>query len=124
MMVVDSCAWIEYLLDGPLAPAFAPYLSRPEVLVPALVVYEVYKVMRRARTEEDAERAATWLMETYTVVPLEGPLALEAADYGLRYGLSLAEAVVYATAQAYGVPLVTSDSHFQGLPGVEYVSSV
>lgn len=123
MMVIDSSAWIEYLLDRPLASAFAPYLGRPGVMVPALVVYEVYKVMRRARTEEEAEKAAIWMMENYSVIPLDGNLALEAADYSLRHGLSLADAVVYATARATGAPLLTSASHFAELPGIELISA-
>jgi predicted nucleic acid-binding protein len=31
----------------------------------------------------------------------------------------MADAMVYATAQAYGAVLVTGDRHFAGLPGVE-----
>ena len=121
MMVIDSCGWLSYLLDAPLASAFAPYVARPGVLVPALAVYEVHKVMQRERGEVAADEAANWLMETYTVVPVDGVLAVEAADYAVRHGLSLADAVMYATAKAHKVPLVTSDSHFLGLPGVEYI---
>ncbi len=120
MTVVDSCGWLDYLRDEPLADAFEPYLGATAVLVPAVVLYEAYKVMRRERTDDEADRVAAWL-KAHVVIPLDDRLALEAADYSLRYRLSLADAVVYATAQAHHATLVTSDEHLRGLPGVEYV---
>src|SRR5450759_4472606 len=56
--VVDSSGWIEYLADGPLAAAFAPYLAPPEdVLTPAAVLYEVYRWARREGGDAPAMEA-------------------------------------------------------------------
>ncbi len=54
------------------------------------------------------------------VIPLNTSLALEVADLALMHRLSFADAVIYATARQADVPLVTSDSHFEGLPAVTY----
>lgn len=121
MTVVDSSGWIEIFTGGRLASKFRQRLEGAEALVvPTIVLYEVYRVIRREASEEEADEAAAYL-RGLTLIPLDDRLALEAADYSLRHKLSLADAVVYATAQAHHATLVTSDEHFQGLPGVEYV---
>jgi predicted nucleic acid-binding protein len=60
------------------------------------------------------------LTEQGNVVPLHTAISLLAADFALQYGLSFADAVIYATAQHLEVGLVTADEHFKGLPGVVY----
>ncbi len=120
MNVVDSSGWIEYLRRGPLAPAFRPWVTAPGLLVPTVVVHEVYKFLRREVSEEWAKRAVT-RMRKAQIVPLEDSLAMEAADASLQHRLPFADAVVYATARRYGAVLVTSDRHFRGVPGVEYL---
>ena len=53
-----------------------------------------------------------------TVVGLSDTMALAAASYSIDYKLSMADAIIYATAQAHGAELITSDAHFTGLPDV------
>jgi predicted nucleic acid-binding protein len=76
----------------------------------------VYKVIRRDLSEERA-LAAVAAMRRATIVPVDEPLALEAADLSLRHDLAMADALVYATARRYDVRLVTGDADFEGLPG-------
>jgi len=38
----------------------------------------------------------------------------------LMHRLSFADAIIYAMARQVDVPLITSDSHFEGLPEVTY----
>jgi len=122
LTVIDSSGWIEIFTGGPLAGAFRQRVEGAKaLLVPTIVLYEVYKVIRREASEEQADEAAAWL-KGLTLIPLDDRLALEAADYSLRHRLSLADAVVYATAQAHHATLITSDEHFRGLPEVEYLS--
>ena len=122
MIIVDSSGWIEIFTRGPRRQEFRRWIEEAEgVLVPSIVVYEVYKVIRRGASEDEADEAVARLRE-FTPVPLDDNLAVEAAEASLRKGLGMADAVLYATAQARGVTLVTSDSHFQGLPGVEYIA--
>lgn len=51
-----------------------------------------------------------------TIAPVDGPLALEAADLSLAHGLAMADSLVYATARRFGATLVTADAGFEGLP--------
>jgi len=118
--VVDSSAWIEYFTDGPLASRFEPYLSDPsEVATPTIVLYEVYKLIRRERDEE-AGLVAVAAIERTRLVPLTEAVALTAADLSLEYRLAMADAIVYATARLEGAEVVTADEDFSGLPGVIY----
>ncbi len=120
MILVDSSGWIEHLTNGPQADAHEEYLSAPDLLIPTVVLYEVYKFMKREVSEQDATAVAGRL-RAGRVVPLDEELALEAADLSLQHGLAMADAVVYATARRYDATLVTSDENFAALPGVVYL---
>ena len=119
MILVDSSGWIEYFTDGPLADEFAPYLENlAEVVTPTIVIFEVYRVIRRQRSEEAATAAVAQMQKT-SVVDLDQFLALSAADVSIDHGLAMADAIVYATAQTKGVDMVTGDADFAGLSGAK-----
>ena len=121
MKVVDSSGWLEYFADGPLADAYAAHLAEPaQIATPLVVVYEVYRWLKRERGEEAALIGAAQLIRT-RVVPPSVSLALTAADLGLEHGLAMADSFVYATAVTMDAELVTSDADFAGLPGVTYL---
>lgn len=121
MTLVDSSGWIEFFSGGENAGRYGSYLEEPsEVITPAIVLYEVYKIVKRERTEEEALLAAAQIQKT-RVVPLSESLALAAADVSLEFRLAMADAIVYATARVENAELVTSDKDLRGLPGVTYV---
>ena len=121
MTLVDSVGWIEFFTDGPLAREYSKYLQRPaEVLVPTLVIYEVYKKIKAARNEESA-LVAVATMQSGRVLPLTDDLSLSAADLSLDHKLAMADAVVYASALEENAELVTSDSDLKNLPHVTYL---
>jgi predicted nucleic acid-binding protein len=115
--VVDSSGWIEFFTDGPLADRFAAYFEDLSQLVtPTVVVFEVYRVIRRERTEEDATEAVAQIQRT-RVVDLDQFVALTAADLSLKHRLAMADALVYATALVHDADVATLDVDFEGLPG-------
>jgi len=118
--VVDSSGWVEYLGDGPKADAFAKYLEIPDkLLLPTIVVYEVYKKMLREQRLMLAERfLSTAFGFQERQIALDVSIAALAARKSLTSSLAMADAIIYATAQANLAELVTSDAHFAGLPGV------
>ncbi|MEK6568229.1 MAG: type II toxin-antitoxin system VapC family toxin [Candidatus Omnitrophota bacterium] len=118
MNLVDSSGWLEFFTDGPLAQKYFSYLEKiEEIVVPALIIYEVYKKIKRERSEEDALLAVAHMGKARVVV-LDDSLALTAADVSLRYNLAMADAIIYATAQQEKAKLITSDKHFLGLNNV------
>lgn len=120
MLLVDSSGWLEFFMDGPLAGTYAQHLKHPhDVLTPTIVLYEVYKVIKRQRSEEHALTAIAQMGKTQ-VVPLSDTIALTAADASLTYRLAMADALVYATALTHQAKLITSDDDLAPLPGVVY----
>ncbi|MGC9316687.1 MAG: type II toxin-antitoxin system VapC family toxin [Armatimonadota bacterium] len=117
---MDSSGWIDYLTDGPRADRFEQYLQADDLLVPTIVLYEVYKWLKREVSEDEAMAVAARLRHHH-VVPFDEDLALEAADMSLRHGLAMADAIVYATARHHCATLVTADSDFSAIPDVEHI---
>ncbi len=118
MFLIDSSGWIEFFTDGHLSKAYSKYLKDlSKVTTPTIVLYEVYKKIKRERTEEDALLAVSFINKT-AVVQLSESIALLAADLSLKYSLPMADAIVYATALEKNCDVVTSDVHFKGLERV------
>ena len=120
MISVDSNGWIERFTNGLKAEAYNRVIdnAKPEELVTSVVVlYEVYRKVKKSVDEETALEAIAALVQT-TVVEVDQTLSLEAADYSLQHGLHMADAIVYATAKRHSAELYTSDEDLQGLPGV------
>ena len=121
LFLVDSSGWVEFIGDGPLAEKFAPYFEREEhLLVPVIVLYEVYKKLLSAQGSTAADRFLSAALRA-RVVPIDERLALLAARISLDRRLAMADAMIYATARAAGAHLVTSDAHFQGLAEVTII---
>ena len=122
--LVDSSGWLEYLAEGPNAGRFAEPLSDPaRLVVPTISLYEVFRVVLRARGEEEAFRAAI-LMQQGREVPLSSALALEAALLAHEMHLAMADAVILAAARATEATLWTQDADFEGIDGVRYFAKV
>ncbi len=121
MYLVDSCGWLEWFSNGPLAKNYRKYLKHQDhLLVPVIVLHEVYKILKREVGEEKA-LLAVGHMKSAQVVELDELLALKAADLGLSHGLAMADSIVYATGLEHNCEIVTSDADFKGLPGVRFI---
>jgi predicted nucleic acid-binding protein len=119
--VVDSSGWIEFLSSGPRAKPYTAYIARPsELITPTIVLYEVYKRIKRDRGEE-AALASVGQLHATDLIPLTETIALLAADVSLHQGLAMADAIIYATALEQGAQIVTSDADLKDLPGVVYL---
>lgn len=122
MNLLDSSAWLEFFADGPLAGKFSPIAADPaSVLVPTIVIYEVFKVVLRERGETEALQAVAALRQG-TVVEVAEEIALLGARASLAHRLPMADSLILATAQVHDATLWTMDEHFKGLPQVRYFS--
>jgi toxin FitB len=121
-VVLDSSGWIEFFTDGPLADRYAAYFTpKYELITPTIVLYEVYKKIKRERGEETALLTAGRLNATQ-IVHLTESIAFLAADVSLQYGLAMADAIVYATAKDQDAEVVTGDADLKDLSGVVYIT--
>jgi predicted nucleic acid-binding protein len=124
MRVVDTSAWIEFLIDSPLGQKFSAHMLDPaEIIVPTIVQFELAKWLTR-EVGEDAWQAVLADMTQCLVVDLDTSIALRAAEVARSSRLATADAVIYATALAQEAQLVTCDAHFKDLPGVIYFAKV
>ena len=123
MISIDSYGWVERFTNGPKAAAYNRIIDsvKPEELVTSVVVlYEVYRKVKRTKGEETALEAVAALSQT-KVVTVDQTLSLEAADYSLEHGLHMSDALVYATARQTSSELYTSDEVLKGLASVTLV---
>jgi predicted nucleic acid-binding protein len=122
MRLVDTSAWIEWLTGSDVGRRVGDHLPHPHLcLVPTIVQLEVAKWSSRLDDETALERILA-LMRTCHVVPLDTAVALAAAGACRTHRLATADAIIFATAQAYGADLLTCDAHFAGLPGVVHLA--
>ncbi len=118
MRVVDTSAWIEWLIGGPLHKTLRKeFPEKAQCVVPTIVQLELSKWLVREAGEDQADQAIAFTQKC-VVAPLDTRIALSAAELHRQYKLATADAIVYATAIEYGADLLTCDAHFEKLPGV------
>ena len=121
MIIVDSCGWLEWFSDGKMADKYEPYLTdRDNILIPTIILFEVYKILKREVGEEKALLAAGY-MKNAPAIPLDETLVLAAADISLQEGLAMADAIIVAAARANNCKIITSDSDLKDQPEVTYI---
>jgi toxin FitB len=123
LISIDSFGWIERFTKGPKAPQYKQVIesAKPKDIITSVVVlYEVYKKIKKLRGEEEALLAVAALSQT-TIVPIDQTLSLEAADYSLEHNLHFSDALVYATARHWKAKLYTGDEDLRALKDVCFV---
>ena len=121
MIIVDSCGWLEWFTNGKLADSYQEYLAdQDNLLVPVIILYEVYKILKREVGEEKALLAVGY-MKNSTVIPLDETLALAAADIALRENLAMADAIIVAASQSHRCTIISSNSDLQKQPNVTFI---
>ena len=121
LWVVDTSAWIEWLVDGPLRSQLVPLMpQREQCVVPTIVQLELAKWLVRERGEDDADVVIAYTQKCQ-IWPLDTATALRAAELHREYKLATADAIVYASVLLSGAQLLTCDAHFKGLPQVCWV---
>jgi predicted nucleic acid-binding protein len=120
MIIVDSSGWIEFLQGTQRAHLFAPALRElAGVVVPGISVFEVHRLIA-SKLGSEAAAAAVCAMKKACVANLDADLAVRASSLASLHHLALADAIIYATADAHEAELWTQDAHFKDLPGVKY----
>lgn len=120
MNIVDSSGWLAYFADEPNSEYFlAPLSDSALLVVPTVTIYEVFKVIFRESSENEALQAAV-AMQKGTVADMTAPLAIAASKLSLEYNLPMADSIILATAQEFKATLWTQDSDFKNISNVKY----
>jgi toxin FitB len=118
--LVDSSAWLEYFADGPNAQFFAPAIEKAsELIVPTIVVFEVFKRVLQQRSARAALETVAILRQG-RFVDLTNSLAIVAATVSHREKLPMADSIIIATARSENAVIWTQDADFERLPGVKF----
>jgi predicted nucleic acid-binding protein len=124
MRLVDTSAWIEWLIGSPTGEAVTVHLpEQSDWLVPTMVQLELAKWLAREVGEDKADQVIAFTQLCH-VVPLDTEIALAAAEACRVHKLATADAIVFATARAQDAALITCDAHFDGLPGVTLIEKI
>jgi predicted nucleic acid-binding protein len=124
MILVDTSAWIEWLIGSPTGDKLAAHLpEQSDWLVPSMVQLELAKWLTREAGEDKADQVLAFT-QVCQVVPLDTEIAIAAAEACRSHKLATADAIMFATARAKGAELLTCDKHFEGLPGVTLIEKI
>lgn len=121
--LIDSSAWLEYFADGKNADFFAEplYEKNCKIIVPAIIIYEVFKKILIER-DEDTALEITAQLQQYQVENIDDNIAISAAKISYDYKLPFADSIIYATAKKYNAMIWTQDKDFQNLENVKYIA--
>jgi toxin FitB len=120
MNIVDSSGWLAYFADEPNAKHFlTPLNDTASLVVPTVTIYEVFKVVVRESSENEALQAAV-AMRKGTVVDLTASLAIAASKLSLAHNLPMADSIILATAKQFDATIWTQDSDFKNIGDVKY----
>jgi len=116
--VIDSSGWLEFITLDAKADLFSPYFANTaSLLMPAIVLYEVRKVLLARHTKTLADEFVSQALRL-RFVAIDEDIAMNAAAFSLQSQLPMGDALIYECAQAHQAHLVTSDAHFANLPHV------
>lgn len=120
MNIVDSSGWLAFFADEPNAKHFLlPLKDTASLVIPAVTIYEVFKVVLRESSENKALHVAV-AMQKGKVIDLTAKLAIDASKLSLQHGLPMTDSIILATAQVFNATIWTQDSDFKNISGVNY----
>ncbi|MCK4467501.1 MAG: type II toxin-antitoxin system VapC family toxin [Desulfobacterales bacterium] len=120
MNIVDSSGWLAYFADEPNAKHFlTPLNDTASLVVPTVTIYEVFKVVLRESSENEALQAAV-AMRKGRVVDLTASMAIAASKLSLEHNLPMADSIILATAKKFEATIWTQDSDFKNIDDVKY----
>ena len=120
MNIVDSSGWLAYFADEPNAKHFlTPLKDTASLVIPTITIYEVFKVVLRESSENEALQAVA-AMQKGIVADLTTKLAIAASKLSLQRRLPMADSIILATSQVFSAKIWTQDSDFKNISGVKY----
>ena len=129
--VIDTYAWVEYLVGSKAGSKAKVYIESGKALTPSIVLTELRKWFLREieahrRTEREMQRHFDFVDSVTEIVPLDNALAVSAGetDFVMKKrirGWPIADSVIYATAKTRAAEVVTGDPHFKGLEDTLFI---
>ena len=93
--------------------------KRKEKYVSAIVIHEVYKLSLAREGRETARLRATLMKKNFKVVPVDDQIAQISAELRQKYGLSMGDSMIAATASILKAVCISDDPHFKQIKEIE-----
>ncbi len=120
MNIVDSSCWLEYFAGSRVGDEVSSVIEDTDhLLVPSIIVYEVFKKLILELDEDKAIYAVAHMKQGH-IVNLDTDLAIYAAKIGKDNKLAMADSIIYAITKKYNALLWTQDKHFKDLKSIKY----
>jgi len=115
--LLDTSALLAFMEDEEGADEIDSILRTGRIVLPFVVLLEVYYITLREKGEEVAEKRYAFLksLEAEVLWDLSEPLLLTAGRFKGIYRLSLADAIIAAFAKDKGAVLVHKDPEYEAL---------
>ena len=115
--LLDTSAWFSFMEDEEGAEEVERILKKAHVLLPFIVLLEVYYISLREKGEDIADKRYALLMSlgAEPLWDVDEPTLLTAGRFKALYRLSLADALIAALAKRKGAILVHKDPEYEVL---------
>ena len=134
-LIVDSFAWVEFLLAGKAGPRVRDHIESPEELAtPDIVLAEVARVFGRQGMPPnmiEGHLRSIGALSSVRSIDTGVALATAQSERDLRHKArsekltppSFADCVILAFARSLGGRILTADRHFWGLPETVWIGA-
>lgn len=121
-VLLDSWCWIEYFNGTRAGKKVAEYIdSEKQIFISVINLAEVYKVALSRREEKDADSMVKLMMSRCFIIPIEAETALNAAKTNFARKWGLGDSLIFESAKAHNLQLVSGDPHFKKEKDVVYL---
>jgi predicted nucleic acid-binding protein len=130
--VIDTYAWIEYLLGSKAGAKARTCIEGGRSVTPSIVLSELRRwylkeIEAGRRSEREMQMHFAYIDSITEIAPLDATLALQAGetDFMMKKRIKdwpLADSIIYATAKSRAAKIVSGDPHFQSLEDVVFLA--
>lgn len=122
MILIDSSGWLEYFTNGKNASIFSKTIldNKNNIIVPAIVLYEVFKKVLKDQGENIALQVIAQLRK-FQIINLDEDIAISAAITSNKYNLAMADSIIYTIGLCFSAVIWTQDKDFKALSGVKFI---
>lgn len=118
--LLDTSIWFAFFCDE--SQEITKIIESEETLYSSVLsLYELKKKLIQNGKHEQAERAINVMKKRAIILPITEFVAERAAVIAVKYNLSMADAIIYTSAE--GGILITSDHDFAKLKGVTIIKT-
>ena len=115
--LLDTSAWFTFMEDEKGADEVESILTTKDIIIPFIVLMEVYYISFREKGEYIASERYAFLksLEAEFIWQIDEPTLLMAGKFKALYRISLADAVIASIAKRNGAILVHKDLEYEAL---------